>query len=135
MVGKKIDGVFLIDDDSINNYINARLIKRIGISYELSISLNGKEALVHLRALLSEIKKCPSLILLDINMPVMDGFEFVEAFQKMEFENKEEVRIVMLTTSENTKDMEKVKNNPKISDYLNKPLTEDKLTKVLERLF
>lgn len=135
MVSKKIEGVFLIDDDSINNYINARLIKRIGISDDLSISLNGKEALVHLRGLLSAKKKCPSLILLDINMPVMDGFEFVEAFQKMEFENMEDVRIVMLTTSENTKDMEKVKNNPKISDYLNKPLTEDKLTKVLERLF
>lgn len=125
----------MIDDDSINNYINARLIKRIGISEELAISLNGKEALSYLKKLIAENKKCPSLILLDINMPVMDGFEFVEAFQKLNFNNKQEVVIVMLTTSENSKDIERVKENPKIADFLNKPLTEDKIAKVLEKHF
>lgn len=135
MQNKKLNGVFLIDDDSINNYINARLIKRIGISEELAISLNGKEALSYLKKLIAENKKCPSLILLDINMPVMDGFEFVEAFQKLNFNNKQEVVIVMLTTSENSKDIERVKENPKIADFLNKPLTEDKIAKVLEKHF
>jgi CheY-like chemotaxis protein len=135
MVNKKISGVFLIDDDSINNYINARLIKRIGIVDDLAISLNGKEALAYLTKLLAENKKCPSLILLDINMPVMDGFEFVDAFHKLEFENKKEVVIIMLTTSENTKDIERVNTSENIVGYLNKPLTEEKIIRIIEKHF
>lgn len=135
MVSKKIDGVFLIDDDTINNYINERLIKRMGLSDQLHISLNGKEALTHLQQLMEEQKKCPSLILLDINMPVMDGFDFLEAFKKLSFDNKEEVIVVMLTTSDNRKDIERVKEYPQVVGYVNKPLTEEKIMKVLENHF
>ncbi len=135
MVKKKIKGVLLVDDDSINNYINARLIKKVNITDDLAISLNGQEAITYLNKLISENKECPSLILLDINMPVMDGFEFVNSFQELSFENNKEVVIVMLSTSENFKDIEKVNSNPKISGFLNKPLTEEKIFNVLNKHF
>lgn len=135
MVNKKISGVFLIDDDSINNFINARLIKRTNVSDDLAICLNGKEAIAYLNKLLQEKKECPSLILLDINMPVMDGFEFVEAFQELEFANKNEVVIVMLTTSQNSMDIERVNTSKSISGYINKPLTEEKIRNVIEQHF
>jgi CheY-like chemotaxis protein len=130
----KLNSVLLVDDDVINNFINARLIKKAEMAQDLHISTNGKEAISHLTEKLEKNELCPELILLDINMPVMDGFEFVDAFRKLNFSNQNEVVIVMLTTSSNPKDLEKVEAL-KIGDYINKPLTEDKLKNVMARNF
>jgi CheY-like chemotaxis protein len=133
---KKINAVFLIDDDAINNYINARLIKRLEIADDLIVSLNGREALNYLSERVANSGDCPSLILLDINMPVMDGFEFVNSFKSLGgFDNKDEVVIYMLTTSENVKDIEKARKYPEISGLLNKPLTEEKIRKIVDAHF
>jgi CheY-like chemotaxis protein len=129
---RKIKTVLLIDDDSINNFINERLIKKCQISEEVVVMLNGNEAILYLKEKLKIKESCPELILLDINMPVMDGFEFLAAFKNLDFANKSEVNIVMLTTSSNPHDMEKL-NNSAISGYLNKPLTEAMLTGVMEK--
>jgi CheY-like chemotaxis protein len=130
----KLNAVLLVDDDVINNFINARLIKKSELADDLHISTNGKEAITHLTSRLEKQEACPELILLDINMPVMDGFEFVEAFRKLNFINQDKVVIVMLTTSSNPKDLEKVESL-KIGDYINKPLTEEKLKSVVLRNF
>jgi len=130
----KLNAVLLVDDDVINNFINARLIKKAELSDDLHIATNGKEAITYLISKLEKQEACPELILLDINMPVMDGFEFVEAFRKLNFANQNKVVIVMLTTSSNPKDLEKVESL-KIGDYINKPLTEEKLKSVVLRNF
>lgn len=135
MVTKKINSVFLIDDDHITNFINARLLNRLKVSDTLMISQNGQDALDTLQECLDKGMESPSLIFLDINMPVMDGFEFIEHFTRMPFPNKEEVKIYMLTTSENGRDLDKVKVNPSISGFINKPLTEDKVRKIIQRHF
>ena len=135
MISKKINSIFLIDDDHITNFINARLVSRLRLTESLLISQNGKEAIGLLEECLAQGKQSPSLIFLDINMPVMDGFEFVEKFGLLPFINKEEVLIYMLTTSENSKDIEKVTSNERITGFINKPLTEDKILKIVQKHF
>jgi CheY-like chemotaxis protein len=131
---RKIKTVLLIDDDSINNFINARLIKKCKISDDVIVMSNGQEAIFYLKENLKKKEACPELILLDINMPVMDGFEFLAAFKNLNFSNKAEVSIIMLTTSSSPKDHERL-SQAKISGYLNKPLTEAMVKAVMEENF
>ncbi len=132
---KKLNCVLLIDDDNINNFINERLIRKTNITDEIRIVLNGKEAIDYLTARqLHERKKSPELILLDINMPVMDGFEFLEAYKRLELYDKESVIIVMLTTSANPSDTKRLDDSG-VAGYINKPLTESKLKEVMDYYF
>ncbi len=128
----KLKRILLVDDDNINNFINQRLIKKLNIAEEVNVAVNGEEAIKVIKNTCDH--ECPDLILLDINMPVMDGFEFLEEYKKLPIANKDKVVIVMLTTSTNQNDMGRSKNIP-IRGFLNKPLTEDKLTKIMKDYF
>ncbi|MFN6945614.1 MAG: response regulator [Cytophagaceae bacterium] len=129
-----LESVLLVDDDNINNYLNARLIKKMRITDNVKISLNGAEAIRFLNNEKSAENICPSLILLDINMPVMNGFEFLEQFNKEKLCSNDPV-IIMLTTSTNEKDIDNLKNFSSVSGYINKPLTEDKIRQIVEKYF
>jgi len=131
---KKIKSILLVDDDSINNFINEKLIKRLDIAEEVKVVLNGEEALNLLNGIIDSGKKCPELILLDINMPVMDGFEFLEAYKSLDFPDKDSIVIVMLTTSTNPLDIKKLKDSG-VFGYVNKPLTDEKLSNILNEHF
>lgn len=132
---KKLNCVLLVDDDSINNFINERLIRKANISEEVQVVLNGKEALDYLKRRSEAYnKRSPDLILLDINMPVMDGFEFLEAFKKLDLKDKKSIVIVMLTTSTNPNDTQRL-NNSEVVGYINKPLTVKKLMDIVEAHF
>ncbi len=126
----KINSVLLVDDDKINNYINEKLIKKIDFAKNIKVSTNGQEAVDYLKNIQAE--ESPQLILLDINMPVMDGFEFIEAYKKFK---KTNAIIIMLTTSTNSKDIDRVNNLNEVSGYLNKPLTEQKVTEIVQKFF
>lgn len=129
----KFNCVLLVDDDGVTNFINHRLIKKMNITGCIQSAVNGNEALKYLKEFsLKNDNKGPELVLLDINMPVLDGFEFLEHFQTMSFANKENIKIVILTTSTHQKDILKISSNTHIG-YINKPLTQDKLMEVLEK--
>ncbi|MCR6640937.1 MAG: response regulator [Sporocytophaga sp.] len=131
MPEKKFNKVLLVDDDKINNYINLRLIRRIGLSEEIIVTNNGQEAITYLKT--CDKNELPTLILLDINMPVMDGFEFLEEYEKFKFNTVERPMIVVLTTSTNTNDIKKVESSPIAAGYINKPLTEENLLGFIRR--
>lgn len=132
MIGIRLNSVLLVDDDKINNYINERLIKKLNITEHIKVVTNGMEGMDYLKTQVDQNLPFPELILLDINMPVMDGFEFIEAY-KSTFKRK--VVIVVLTTSTNFKDIEKISNAENVAGYLNKPLTEQKLKETIEKYF
>jgi CheY-like chemotaxis protein len=115
--------VLLIDDDAINNFINVNLLRTLSISDDIQTALNGEEGLKYIMQCPSE--KTPSLIFLDINMPVMNGFEFLERYNEISFENKDKVKVVMLSTSSNQDDLNKV--NSLGLKLINKPLTQEKI--------
>ncbi len=128
---KNPNQVLLIDDDSITNYINKRIIEKSGLSKEIVVAQNGFEALKILSDNCSRLGTCPELIFLDINMPIMSGFEFLEEYQHLYFANKPDVVLYLLTTSTHMKDMDKMKGY-KVTGILNKPLTAEKLNKVIQ---
>ena len=131
---RKLNVALLIDDDSINNFINERLLKKLQIAEQVKVVLNGEEALKYIKARASEGTSCPELILLDINMPVMDGFEFMENYKNLNLSFVSKPVVILLTTSKNTIDLQRA-SDVNISGYLNKPLTNDKVKEVLLKHF
>ena len=127
----KVDSVLLIDDDAVNNYLNSKLIRKMNISDEIHVATNGSEAVKFVE---ERRQDCPNLIFLDLNMPAIDGFEFLEIFQKMEIPNKDKVVIVILTTSTNFGDMEKIKKYGNF-EFVNKPLKEEKISEIAQKYF
>ena len=127
----KLSCVLLVDDDQTTNYLSQLLLKRLDVAEKVVVALNGKEAL----ELLDEhypgtCVERPMLILLDVKMPVMDGFAFLQAFEQLDLPEKESIAVVMLTTSLHPQDVERVKQL-NIAGYLNKPLTEAKIRDIL----
>jgi CheY-like chemotaxis protein len=131
----KVNCILLIDDDSINNFINERLIRKLNVANEIKIALNGEDGLAYITKHCSndDGSSCPELILLDINMPVMNGFDFIRAFENIDIKNKSKVKIIILTTSRNQKDVEILKSLGNF-EFINKPLTEEKLFNCLAKV-
>jgi CheY-like chemotaxis protein len=117
--------ILLIDDDTITNFLNKKLLEKHLLTEDIVVALNGEEALHHLK----NSKKSPELIFLDINMPVMNGFEFLETYEKLTFPDQKESKIFVLTTSNHHIDLLKIKHY-KVAGYINKPLTLEKLKAV-----
>ena len=128
---KPLNCVLLVDDDEINNFITEKLIKKTGICKKVKTSMNGEEALLYLaKSCCSFEEGYPELILLDANMPEMNGIEFMESFNQINLNTNTKVKIVVLTSSDNPKDKEKMQELG-AEAYLNKPLTEEKLLSVI----
>ncbi len=130
----KLSGILIVDDDHTNNFLSEIIIQDMGITDHIYSAYNGEEALTFLHNKYNSpgsqsIEGWPELILLDINMPVMNGFEFLEAFEKTNLPTKE-MTIVLLTSSDNPHDLEMAKRY-RITSYLNKPLNEEKVNNIL----
>jgi CheY-like chemotaxis protein len=122
---KNIFKILLIEDDEITNFITTSKLKNLGFN-NVKVVLNGKLALDYLS------ENCPNLIFLDINMPVMDGFEFLENKYKQNL--CENIPIVILTSSSRPSDQELASKYDNIIDYLEKPLSFDKIQAILKKV-
>ena len=121
----KFSKVLLVDDDKINNFLTGEIISSLNIAEEVIILTDGQQTLDYLIDLdKSEFSEAENaLILLDLNMPVMDGFEFLEEFGKKHLKGKYE--IVVLTSSDNQRDKEKIEKL-KVEKLISKPITGGK---------
>jgi len=128
---KKFNTTLLIDDDPVTNMLNSRLIQKLDLSNHVEIATNGQEAVDYLRNCTDD--KRPNLILLDINMPVMNGFEFMEMYEKEFAEDNECVILMMLTTSANSADLEKARAYNQVTEFMSKPLNKAKIELIREK--
>lgn len=133
---KKLDTILLVDDDAPTNFFNKLIIKKIDCAEKVDVTLNGLDALQYLKNMY-QLNKCqPDLILLDINMPSMNGWEFLEEYSKLDFiHKKSSAIIIMLTTSLNPCDMEKANAIKAISGFAHKPFTTDNLSLIITKHF
>jgi CheY-like chemotaxis protein len=124
--------VMLVDDNDTDNFISRRIIEITKFSDNVVIKNSGKSALEYLQENKSEKSKIPDLIFLDINMPIVDGFVFLYEFEKFEHQIKDKCKVVILSSSDNKRDIDKIVNNDHVIKFITKPLTELALDEVKE---
>ena len=133
MAGKKYRTVMLIDDNEIDNLINQKMIEAASIADNIYTHTGAKSAIEFLRNMeklqVSE-EVLPDVIFLDIDMPLMDGFQFLDEFEKLTNMTRKKCRIVMLTSSINPQDFNRAKKYDNVKLYLNKPLSHDSIIKL-----
>lgn len=118
--------VMLIDDNELDNFVNKKLIENENFAGQVVIQPSGISALEYLKKP-SGGGEIPDLIFLDIMMPHMDGFGFLEEFEKLGDAVKKKSKVIMLSTSESFKDLNKANQNKYVYKFLNKPLSKSVL--------
>lgn len=136
---KKINCILLIDDNPADNEYHKIIIAEANICSHVQVAVDGRKALDYIiksgEPNQSEAFPKPDLIYLDINMPGMNGFEFLEEYDKLEERLKAKVVIIMLTTSLNPDDKERANMTKEVNEFQNKPLTVEILHETLEKYF
>lgn len=121
----------LVDDDPDDNYIHQLIIADWGKCEAVRVAETGSEALAYLANTTAPDYIRPEVILLDINMPGMNGFEFLEEYHRLDNQLKSNVVVMMLTTSLNPTDENRAEQFNEVTGYRNKPLTKAMLDDVL----
>jgi CheY-like chemotaxis protein len=137
---KKLECILLVDDNQHTNFFNKRLINKLGLAEQVIVAENGREGIDLLTGQSTPGSQAgyprPNLILLDINMPVMDGWDFMKEYAGLPPNQKEGVSaVVMLSTSYSPHDLEKAGSIPDINEFMQKPLSESQLEDIFEKYF
>lgn len=121
----KINSVLLVEDNEITNFLSTDILLQMGVK-SVEVATSGKRALDFLSG------NCPDIILLDLNMPEMNGFEFMEAKRKRAL--CPDIKVVILTSSIKEDDIHKARNYSEIAGFIEKPLTMENMKDVLAKL-
>jgi CheY-like chemotaxis protein len=136
---KKVNCILLIDDNPADNLFHNIYIKKADVCNHVEVATNGRKALDYIiksgNPNQSEEFPKPELIYLDINMPGMNGFEFLDEYHKLEENLKSKIVIVMLTTSLNPDDKKRALSSREVSEFQNKPLTVEVIRETIDKYF
>ena len=137
---KKLNSILLIDDDEPTTFLSSLFIQEADCAEKVQIADSGQIALDYLKG--NDNNSCgdgefvcPDLIFLDINMPAMDGWEFLDKYKELESSRKGKIIIIMLTTSLNPDDRIKASKIPEISGFENKPISPELIERVMNKYF
>ena len=129
-----IKKILCVDDDPITLMLYKMVIAKATLAETVIVAKNGQEALEYYENSENE-NSYPELIFLDLNMPIMGGWEFLDNFtEKRFYPINENTKIIVLSSTIDPRDIEKVKNYPMILDFISKPVTKEMLEKLKERL-
>jgi CheY-like chemotaxis protein len=123
--------VFLIDDDPMFNFLTKTALKKVAFADDIHDYVDASEALDTLRNQIHSDKEVlPEIIFLDLNMPGMDGWDFLEEYRKLPESFIENCKVYILTSSIDTNDINRSRLYPFVSDFISKPLTLSTLTSI-----
>jgi len=123
--------VLLIDDDSIYQFVSCKTLEATGHANKIKVCSNGEEAYRFLEENMYNANELPDVILLDVNMPVMNGWQFLDAYQSLKPNLSKEIQIFLVTSSMNDQDKEYSKRYNCVQDYIVKPLAREKIAEIL----
>ena len=127
-----IGTVMLVDDNDTDNFISKRIIEITKFSENVIVKNSGKSALDYLVENKEYPESIPDIIFLDINMPIVDGFVFLYEYEKFSNSVKDKCRVIILSSSDNKRDIDKIVNNDFVIKFVTKPLTEKTLEVIKE---
>jgi CheY-like chemotaxis protein len=119
--------VLLIDDENICNFVTSKIIEKEGIAHLVESFLNAKPALSKIQNDLIDGDQLNNLILLDINMPIMNGWEFLEEFERLPESIRARYTVMLLTSSIDSRDVEKSKSYKSVKKFISKPFSIEKI--------
>jgi len=125
-----VRSVMLVDDNETDNFISKRIIEYSSFADKVEVFSSGKDALEHLGKLKDTIDLLPDLIFLDINMPVVDGFVFLYEFELLSEMVRDKCKVIILSSSDNRRDIERMMANEFVTRFVTKPLTLDTLREI-----
>lgn len=126
--------VCVIDDDDIYKYTVIKTLKEFKPSQKILLFSDGEEAIDYITQHLGNSETLPDVIFLDINMPIMDGFEFMEEYIRIKPRVGKKIIIYMISSSVSPEDINRAKSISEISDYIVKPIEPGKLARILKEL-
>ena len=126
----KLGLVMLVDDNDTDNFISKRIIEITNFADDVIVKNSGKSALDYLEEHRETPETLPEIIFLDINMPIVDGFVFLYEYEKFNNEIKDKCRVIILSSSDNKRDIDKIVNNDYVIKFVTKPLTEKTLEEI-----
>ncbi len=132
MKGQVTIGV--VDDDDIYQFTIKRTMELLNLAKKVHVFSDGEEALDFILENVKNVQILPDIILLDINMPIMDGFQFMEEYVKIKNKSDKKIKIYMVSSSVDPVDMEKAKKIKDICDYIIKPIWPDQLTEIVSSM-
>jgi CheY-like chemotaxis protein len=129
-----LDKILCVDDDPITLMLCKMVIIKASFSKETVTAKNGQEALKYFESIKSNISTKPQLIFLDLNMPVMDGWEFLDSFNTSEFSDFHQTKVIILSSTIDPEDLEKSKKYPMVIDFLSKPISKEMLEYLKDKI-
>ncbi len=123
--------VWLIDDDEVFVFLTKKLIARSEQEVSLETYTNGQDAIEQLQRLAGNEAALPDLILLDLNMPVMDGWEFLKAYEQIPFATSSKIRLYIVTSSISPYEVERAKQIPAVEEFIVKPMVKEKFVDLI----
>ncbi len=128
-----VDCILLIDDDKPTNFLNRKILSRFDCFKKIQVVQSGKLALEYLKNVETNNVNKPNIIFLDINMPAMNGWEFLKEYVKLKPSITNGIKIFLVTTSSSPKDIEGAKSNNLVNGLIRKPLSISKIDGILKR--
>ncbi|MCA6438241.1 MAG: response regulator [Bacteroidetes bacterium] len=131
---RPINLVALIDDDEIVKFIGSKVIESTKLVNRIKTFSNGEEAINFLKSNSKNLDLLPEIILLDLNMPIMDGFEFLEKYIMLEPKLGKKIAIYVVSSTISPTDIERLNKISEVSDYIIKPITKEKFEFIVGHL-
>jgi CheY-like chemotaxis protein len=132
---KKLNCILLIDDDKDCNFYHKKLLAALDCAEAIEVATDGLKALDFLHSSARENKPAPDIIFLDINMPRMNGWEFLQEYEKFPLTLRATILLIMLSTSLNPDDRARALASPVVNGFKEKYLTEEIVTDILRENF
>ncbi len=127
----KVNLVMLVDDNDTDNFLSKKIMEHVHFAEQILIKNTGKSALEYLHENQDDLSKIPDIIFLDINMPIVDGFVFLFEYENFPAHVLEKIKVIVLSSSNNKRDINRFLNNKFVHQFISKPLSEKALLELV----